>query len=107
MLPIGVSEDLSTSRVKVYCPRCQDVYIPRQKQLDIDGAYFGTSFPHVFLKSYPEQIPQGPPKFIPKIYGFKIFGMRGSKYELKFDYAGKPINEEEIRKVLRKKEKDE
>lgn len=50
VLPIGVSEDLSTSRVKVYCPRCQDVYIPRQKQLDIDGAYFGTSFPHVFLK---------------------------------------------------------
>ena len=50
ILPIGVSEELSTSRVKVYCPRCQDVYIPRQKQLDIDGAYFGTSFPHVLLK---------------------------------------------------------
>lgn len=50
VLPIGVSEELSTSRVKVYCPRCQDVYIPRQKQLDIDGAYFGTSFPHIFLK---------------------------------------------------------
>jgi casein kinase II subunit beta len=31
VLPIGVSEDLSTSRVKVYCPKCQDVYIPRQK----------------------------------------------------------------------------
>jgi casein kinase II subunit beta len=29
VLPIGVSEELSTSRVKVYCPRCQDVYIPR------------------------------------------------------------------------------
>jgi hypothetical protein len=42
-------------------------------------------------------IPQGPPKFIPKIYGFKIFGMRGSKYELKFDYKGQPMNEEEIR----------
>lgn len=51
-------------------------------------------------------IPSGPPKFIPKIYGFKIFGMRGSKFELQFDYSGKPINEEEIRKVLRKKEKE-
>ena len=50
VLPIGVSEELSTSRVKVYCPRCVDVYLPRQKQLDIDGAYFGASFPHVFLK---------------------------------------------------------
>lgn len=125
ILPIGVSEELSTSRVKVYCHRCQDVYIPRQKQLDIDGAYFGTSFPHVFIKvrltilsqktilvsiqqsltfqAYPELIPQGPPKFIPKIYGFKIFGMRGSKYELKFDNKGQPINEEEIRNVLKKK----
>lgn len=102
VLPIGVSEELSTSRVKVYCPRCQDVYIPRQKQLDIDGAYFGTSFPHIFLKQFPELLPKGPAKFVPKIYGFKIFGMRGSKYELKFDYQGKPVNEDEIREVLKK-----
>ena len=102
VLPIGVSEELSTSRVKVYCPRCQDVYIPRQKQLDIDGAYFGTSFPHIFLKQFPDLIPKGPAKFVPKIYGFKIFGMRGSKYELKFDYQGKPVNEDEIRQVLKK-----
>ena len=40
------------------------------------------------------------PRFIPKIYGFKIFGMRGSRYELKFDYAGQAINESEIREVL-------
>lgn len=39
---------------------------------------------------------------MPKIYGFKIFGMRGSKYELKFDYQGKPVNEDEIRMVLKK-----
>lgn len=28
--------------------------------------------------------------------------MRGSKYELKFDYQGKPVNEDEIRRVLKK-----
>ena len=28
--------------------------------------------------------------------------MRGSKYELKFDYQGKPVNEEEIRQVLKR-----
>lgn len=78
------------------------MYIPRQKQLDIDGAYFGTSFPHIFLKQFPELLPKGPAKFVPKIYGFKIFGMRGSKYELKFDYQGKPVNEDEIRQVLKK-----
>jgi hypothetical protein len=47
-------------------------------------------------------MPKGPAKFVPKIYGFKIFGMRGSKYELKFDYQGKPINEDEIREVLKR-----
>lgn len=36
--------------LKTYCPRCQEVYVPRQKHLDIDGAYFGTSFSHVLLK---------------------------------------------------------
>lgn len=46
--------------------------------------------------------PTAGPRFIPKIYGFKIFGMRGSKYELKFDFSGKPVNEEDIRKVLQK-----
>lgn len=49
MLPIGLSEELSASRVKVYCPRCQDVFYPKGKSLDIDGAYFGISFPHIFL----------------------------------------------------------
>jgi casein kinase II subunit beta len=41
VLPIGLSEELSNSRVKVYCPKCQDVYVPKGKSLDIDGAYFG------------------------------------------------------------------
>ena len=47
--------------------------------------------------------PSGNPKFVPKIYGFKIFGMRGSKHELKFDTKGNPSNEEEIKQVLRKR----
>lgn len=49
VLPVGMSEELRTSRVKVYCPRCQDVYIPKKKCPDVDGAYFGCSFPSIFL----------------------------------------------------------
>ena len=30
--------------------------------------------------------------------------MRGSKHELKFDYSGKPTNEEVVRKVLKKED---
>ena len=42
---------------------------------------------------------------MPKIYGFKIFGMRGSKYELKFDFKGQAVNEDEIRTILKKDKK--
>ncbi len=31
--------------------------------------------------------------------------MRGSKYELKFDYKGQPVNEDEIRHILKKDKK--
>ena len=83
VLPLGQYEALSASRVKVYCPKCKDVYVPhRGKGVDVDGAYFGASFPHVFLLTYPELVPEFESKpHIPRIYGFRIFGWNGSKYK--------------------------
>lgn len=49
LLPIGMSEELRTSRVKVFCPRCEEVYVPKKKYPDVDGAYFGCSFPNILL----------------------------------------------------------
>ena len=49
VLPVGLSDSLRTSRFKTYCPRCEEVYLPKARQVNIDGAYFGTSFPHVFM----------------------------------------------------------
>ena len=49
LLPIGLSEDEQFSRVKVYCPLCEEVYNTRHQGFDIDGAYFGTSFPQAFF----------------------------------------------------------
>ena len=87
VLPIGMSEELSIARVKVYCPKCKDVYIPRMRFVDIDGAYFGCSFPHIFLQTFPDFVPKEKPiLFVPKIYGFVVFGRKGSKYK------GKMIN---------------
>jgi casein kinase II subunit beta len=58
------------------------VYVPRIKFVDIDGAYFGCSFPHIFLQTFPELMPTSKPnKYVARIYGFKIFGRKGSKYE--------------------------
>ena len=57
VLPIAMSEDLSISRVKVFCPKCEDVYVPRNRFVDIDGAYFGCSFPSVFFQTFPDPEP--------------------------------------------------
>ncbi len=82
LLPVGLSEDLNFSRVKVYCPICCEVYKPRVRNNDIDGAYFGTSFPQIFFMAYPDLNPKvnKVKKYIPKLYGFRIFGKEGSKY---------------------------
>ena len=77
-----MSDSLKVSRFKVYCPRCEEVYVPKFKVVNIDGAFFGTSFPHHFLKHYKTGVIL-PPKiyhYEPKIYGFKIVGKRGSKF---------------------------
>ena len=82
VLPVGLSDTLKMSRFKNFCPRCEEVYVPKARQVNIDGAAFGTSFPHVFLKHYPMAVIL-PPKiyhYEPKIYGFHIAGKRGSKY---------------------------
>ena len=82
VLPIAMSEDLSISRVKVFCPKCEEVYVPRNRFVDIDGAYFGCSLPSIFFQTFPDLIPKEKAvKYVPKIYGFKLFGMTGSKYE--------------------------
>jgi casein kinase II subunit beta len=40
---------------------------------DIDGAYFGTTFPHFFLMTYPYIKPAKPTQsYVPRIFGFKI-----------------------------------
>jgi len=68
--------------MKVFCPRCEEVYLPKSKGVAIDGAFFGTSFAMSFLMSYPKLVVL-PPKiyfYEPQVTGFKIFGKRGSKF---------------------------
>lgn len=73
-LPVGQSDIPRTSTVKMYCPKCEDVYYPRSKyQGNTDGAYFGTTFPHLFLMTYSHIKPSRPMQsYVPKIFGFKI-----------------------------------
>jgi len=74
VLPVGQSDIPRTNTVKLFCPKCQDIYYPKlNRHSSIDGAYFGTTFPHLLLQSYPELVPTKPAfSYAPKIFGFKI-----------------------------------
>lgn len=73
-LPVGQSDIPRSSTVKIYCPKCEDIYYPRSKyQGNIDGAYFGTTFPHLFLMTYGHLKPQkASQRYVPRVFGFKI-----------------------------------
>lgn len=48
LLPLGLSDTPSEAMVKLYCPKCDDVYLPKSsRHLHTDGAFFGTGFPHM------------------------------------------------------------
>ena len=101
VLPIATTEELNVSRVKVFWPRCQDIYVPRAGAIELDGAYFGLYFPQSFIQFYPELFEQiqGPEMHWVKLYGFKIFGKKGSKYEAKYNQYGDWINKVELMNI--------
>merc|ERR1719411_211215 len=74
MLPIGLSDLPGEAMVKLYCPKCMDVYVPKSsRHHHIDGAYFGTGFPHMLFMVHPKHRPKRPAnQFVPRVYGFKI-----------------------------------
>lgn len=74
VVPIGMSDLLRQSAAKVYCPCCEEIYFPKSSRLEcLDGAYFGTSFAHMFFLTYQHLRDKAPPiPHVPRIYGFKI-----------------------------------
>ena len=63
VLPVGLADAPYQKAVKLYCPRCEDLYSPKgSRHGNIDGAYFGTTFPHMLFMVYPHMVPsKGPP----------------------------------------------
>ena len=74
VLPIGISDKPGLKGLKLYCPHCEDVYTPSSRRhANVDGSYFGTSFPHLIFQSFPDMMPEKKTtRYIPRIFGFKI-----------------------------------
>ena len=84
-LPVGMSDIQRQSTVKLFCPRCEDVYYPRSgAHGNVDGAYFGTTFPHLFLMTFPSlrpdrrKVKEMAESYVPKVFGFKISPLANS-----------------------------
>lgn len=66
LLPVGLTDIPYEKSVKLYCGRCEDIYSPKSSRHgSIDGAYFGTTFPHLLFLVNPNLIPpkSGPADF--------------------------------------------
>merc|ERR1712217_552862 len=73
VLPIGLSEEPKGSKCMVFCPKCEQVYSPKSRYKEVDGAHFGNSFPQIFLQSYPSLVVAEQPRaFVPRVFGFKL-----------------------------------
>lgn len=73
-LPVGTSDIPGQSTTKIFCPKCEDIYYPRSEyQCAVDGAYFGTTFPHLMLMTYPMyRPPKAVNTYVPRVFGFKL-----------------------------------
>lgn len=74
VVPCGQSDVPGLETVKLFCPNCLDIYTPPSSRYqNIDGAYFGTTFPHLLFQQFPELFPNNQTRiYEPKIFGFKV-----------------------------------
>lgn len=99
VLPVGLKDEIGVDTVKIFCPKCQCVYQPppiRSRSSShhhhgngggahhagngggsgaVDGAAFGTTFPHLFLMTFNNLVPDPLPKdskYVPRVFGFRV-----------------------------------
>uniref|UniRef100_UPI00358F0A00 casein kinase II subunit beta-like isoform X2 n=1 Tax=Myxine glutinosa TaxID=7769 RepID=UPI00358F0A00 len=92
VLPIDVP---GGAMVKLYCPKCMDVYTPKSSRYcNVDGAWFGTGFPHMLFMVHPEFRPQKPAnQFVPRCASFTYYStVYPTAHELQLQAAANSKN---------------
>jgi Casein kinase II regulatory subunit len=95
VLPVSLKDEMGVDTVKIYCPKCSQVFHPPPLRSSrattgggasgnsgtgtfsggVDGAAFGTTFPHLFLMTFSNLVPDPlPPEsaYVPRIFGFRV-----------------------------------
>mmetsp|Transcript_1169 Transcript_1169/g.2930 ORF Transcript_1169/g.2930 Transcript_1169/m.2930 type:complete len:303 (+) Transcript_1169:200-1108(+) len=75
VLPLGLNDSVGVEKVVLYCPRCRHVYrAPAAVPDAVDGAFFGTTFAHLFLMTFgfPRFPPEAQPPYVPRVFGFRL-----------------------------------
>jgi casein kinase II subunit beta len=77
VLPVGQSDVVRESSVKVFCPKCRELYYPRSsKHKSLDGAFWGTTFPHLLqliMNDGPAPMDRtAKQKYVPRVFGFRV-----------------------------------
>ncbi|KAJ7754248.1 casein kinase II regulatory subunit-domain-containing protein [Mycena maculata] len=58
VVPCGRSDLPGIDTVKLFCPNCNDIYVPPSSRFQgVDGAFFGTTFAHLFFQNYRDSAP--------------------------------------------------
>ncbi|KAH3687137.1 hypothetical protein WICPIJ_001892 [Wickerhamomyces pijperi] len=97
LLPIGINDTPGVETVRLFCPDCFDLYLPTSSRyLNIDGAFFGSTFPGFFIKMYGLDNPNLRPSDDLKIFGFKIHEGSNVGSRMKWLRAT-PSTDEELR----------
>ncbi|KAL0583155.1 hypothetical protein ABG067_006922 [Albugo candida] len=85
VVPAGLHDEWKKSEMKLFCPKCCDLYAPPTEYeiAPLDGAYFGSTFPHLFFLTYKELEPTpSTALYIPRIFGYKIHKKNGNRTRL-------------------------
>ncbi|KAG1689578.1 putative casein kinase II subunit beta-4 [Phytophthora capsici] len=100
VLPVGQSDVPRHTTVNVFCPKCRDIFFPKsQRAGQIDGAYFGATFPHMFLMTHPQLVVQPPTQtYVPRVFGYKVHS--SSEYYTGKKKGSSGREREKYRKVM-------